>query len=62
MKRLKVKDITFIFLLIITTYVVYFDERLGAVHSKRWSKNAFLMFLTAKAKKGEKKQEICSKI
>ena len=27
------------------TYVVYFDQCLGAAHSKRWSKSAFLFFV-----------------
>ena len=31
--------------------VVYFDQRLGAAHPKRWLKYEFLMFLTAKSKK-----------
>ena len=29
--------------------VVYFDQSLGAVHPKCWSKYAFVMFLTAKS-------------
>ena len=37
--------------------VVYFDQRLGAGHSNRWSKYAFLTFLCQKAKKGEKSKE-----
>ena len=39
--------------------VVYFDQRLGAAHSKRWSKSSFSAFLLQKT---SKKQEFCSKI
>ena len=42
-----------------TSSVVYFDQRLGAAHSKRWSKKSFSAFLVLIALK---KQEICSKI
>ena len=38
--------------------VVYFDQRLGAAHSKRWSKSSFSAFLLQKYLK---KQEFCSK-
>ena len=33
--------------------VVYFDQRLGAVHSKRWWKSSFLTFLVLKNWKNE---------
>ena len=39
--------------------VVYFDQHLGAAHSKRWSKKSFSAFFVLKSLK---KQEICSKI
>ena len=35
--------------------VVYFDQCLSAAHPKRWSKSSFLMFLTPKSLKKEKK-------
>ena len=38
--------------------VVYFDQHLGATHSKCWSKKSFSAFLPQKPLK---KQEICSK-
>ena len=31
--------------------VVYFDQHLGAAHSKRWSKSSFLTFLLQKTLK-----------
>ena len=40
------------------TRLVYFDQRLGAAHAKRWSKWSFSAFLLQKK---QKKQEICSK-
>ena len=39
-------------------HVVYFDQRLGAAHSKRWSKSSFSAFWLQKTLK---KQEFCSK-
>ena len=39
--------------------VVYFDQRLGAVHANRWSKSSFS---AKKAEKMRKKQDSCSKI
>ena len=36
------------------TDVVYFDQRLDAAHSKRWSKYAILTFLMAKSLKSKK--------
>ena len=39
-------------------YVVYFDQHLGAAHSKRWSKSSFSAFLLQKT---WNKQEFCSK-
>ena len=35
--------------------VVYFDQRMGAVHPKRWSKKSFLAFFVVKAEKMQKK-------
>ena len=37
--------------------VVYFNQRMGAAHSKRWSKYAYKMFFVLKAGKRKKKQE-----
>ena len=39
------------------TNVVYFDQCLGAVHSKRWSKYVFFNFVKAKAQK-----KFCNKL
>ena len=36
---------------------MYFDQNLGAAHSKHWLKYAFLTFVMPKAKKGEKRQK-----
>ena len=38
--------------------VVCFDQRLGAAHSKRWSKYAFLMFSRQKVKKMKKARNL----
>ena len=37
---------------------MYFDQRLGAVHSKHWLKNAFSHFSHKKIKKEEKSKKI----
>ena len=42
--------------------VAYFDQHLSAVHSKHWSKYAFLSFFMPKSLTRRKKQEICCKI
>ena len=40
-----------LFLGVLNTGVVYFDQGLGAAHAKRWSKYAKNMFFAAKSKK-----------
>ena len=35
--------------------VVYFNQRMGAAHSKHWSKYAYKMFFCAKSWKKEEK-------
>ena len=42
-------------------FVVYFDLRLGAAHSERWSKYAFSMFLCKKALKNALKKKFAAK-
>ena len=44
-----------------TKGVVYFDQRLGAAHSKRWSKQSFTAFLLQNPKKGRNLQQILAK-
>ena len=36
-------------------FIVYFDQILGAAHSKHWSKNAFSLFFCPKKLKKEEK-------
>ena len=42
--------ITFIMLVVLAGCVIYFDQRLGAVHSRPWSKFAVLLFFVQKIK------------
>ena len=42
--------------------VVYFDQRLGAAHSKGWQKYAFSMFFCLEAEKNAKKEKFAAKI
>ena len=41
--------------------VVYFDQHLGAAHSKHWSKYAFVTFLLKIAKKMQKRKKFAAK-
>ena len=48
---------------VVPMIVVYFDQCLGAVHSKHWSEYAFSMyFLQKKLKKEEKAKKIGAKL
>ena len=38
--------------------VVYFDQGLGAAHSKPWSKYAFIMFLIKHVRKDKKEGKL----
>ena len=44
-----------------TLFVAFFDQRLGALHSKCWSKSAFSMFFVQKNRNRKKSKKFDAK-